>query len=389
MKMHYNTAMPLEWLRTPVLPRPASIYSRSASPPSRGSRVARSSPRGSVAGMMPKGKVTGSASMNSTLDPYFRGSVFSMSGRKEDVDAAERKWRADREMKKGKLGGPLSPAEIERRQALHQQNMANLAALRARPAPPAPAPAPEPNPLGEAYDKAHLEAKAANEGRYNDIMAGYNDLAAGVSGGGVSGAMAASGGQMTPGVLDQMNKLYSWATLNNDKDYLDRYDKAMAFLDEYGKGAKKDIDRAWRKNNAGMHSQLVSRGMAGSSNLPAAYAYGASARDRDRLALEDNLARLRTDVHSRLSGDRLQARIAMQGPALASNERLMSDDLVYQRSAGDRNWAARQQALRDRLGFMERREDTYPDVAGGVNMSNALGKAGTAARHYRGLGILG
>lgn len=138
------------------------------------------------------------------------------------------------------------------------------------------------------YQKAHDKANAANEARYRDILAGYQD----------------------------------------------RYSRSMANLAGMGEQEAKDIDEAAKHRAAALRQSLVARGLSNSTVMD---------------NLEQGVERERVNDMGRLQ------------------ERLRNQMIGFDTSLSG-----------DTLGFMERREDTGPDLNQLLQLSQMLGGSGLA-----------
>ena len=142
------------------------------------------------------------------------------------------------------------------------------------------------NKLTTEYQTAYDEAKAANEARYKDILAGYNT----------------------------------------------RYSTAMTDLQGLGEAEKAEIQRTYAQSGAMAAQQLVNTGLHSTTIAPAV--------------------------------QRQNTRQMQQALAL-SNEQLRREKLGYTTGMS-----------KERLDFMERREDTYPDSSMYVELMRQLGNTG-------------
>lgn len=159
-------------------------------------------------------------------------------------------------------------------------------------------------------------AKLANEQRYQDILAGYNN-------------------QYT--ALTQQQAAANQALLSG---YDERYAKAMASLENLGVTNLADIAANYTKQRGAASQGLISRGL-GNTTVTDAVRRGLT-RDETRAttAAKESTAATKSQYEQSLSADKLAALKAAQ------NEQL-----------------ALQQALKNQvLQFMERKTDAYPDV---------------------------
>ena len=159
----------------------------------------------------------------------------------------------------------------------------------------------------KAMEQQQQKAFAANQKRYKEILGGYGDL---------RGDMSAQGAGITGG-------------------YSNRYDTGMGLVSQMGESERSRIER---DRNAGLgraDAAAAARGFYNSTVATGNQALVDREAGQQRLDLEDRLLGQRLSTHTGLSGDALgyQERLSGQLTGLGQN----------------------------RLGFMERRTDEYPD----------------------------
>ena len=143
-----------------------------------------------------------------------------------------------------------------------------------------------------SYGSDYDEARAANEARYKEILAGY--------------------GQRTADVMGQ--------------------------LEGYGDQRGQDISRAYSNLSARGNQDLISRGLTASTIKPTMEAGFLRREQAEQRRLGEDLTRMRVDTGARLEGDR--------------------------------------------LGFMERKNEPYPDLGAYTQAALAMGQSGMGSVPY-------
>lgn len=156
-----------------------------------------------------------------------------------------------------------------------------------------------PDALG-AYRDAYEAAKAANESRYNQILAGYNNLAAVQS-----------------------------ANIAGYKDYYRQIKEALANV---GDSQRIQLGQEFARRGGQAQQSLVDRGLGNTTVLDAATRGVGYDQAIANIALMDALSREKADYTSREA------------------EGVARERQYYNKILGDQ------------LGFMERRTDAYPDI---------------------------
>lgn len=158
------------------------------------------------------------------------------------------------------------------------------------------------------YRDAYEEAKAANESRYDSILSGYSDRVRNFD---------SESGQILA-------------------DYGDRYQRNMGYLEGVGRSQYQDINDSY-----GMAANKAMRGTIahgiGNSTVAQSMQQGVlNDKERAKMQLSDSLAREHVDWDSKLSGD----------------------ELGYK----DSRLRGQMGLSKEKLDFMERRTDAYPDI---------------------------
>lgn len=157
------------------------------------------------------------------------------------------------------------------------------------------------------YQNAFNEAKQANESRYGTILGGYDS-------------------RLTD---------FSRATSGLQTQYNDRFDRIMGRIYGVGQSQRNNLDESFDRNRAGGYASAISRGLGNTTVLDATTRGIDLDRERAKIQLEDALSREQSDYDARLSGE-----------SLAFGERGLGE------------WARQK---KEKLDFMERRTDAYPD----------------------------
>ena len=218
----------------------------------------------------------------------------------------------------------------------------------------------------ERIDAANREARQANEQRYQDILSGYGDMRA--------DEMRRLDNLMNSyGAMgSNIAQMYGSVAGGLDQRYQDRYDTAMKMLQGAGEQAKKDILTAGQAAQSRGEADLVSRGLASTSVLPAERRAYQESTQNSLGRLNESLRQQALGVHSGLSGEQLNALRSMLAQGLNSQTGLMGRQL----SALERGGSNIGNVAGNRLAFMERRTDSYPDVGAYAQMYNQAGQLG-------------
>ncbi|WDI44767.1 hypothetical protein [Bremerella sp. P1] len=190
--------------------------------------------------------------------------------------------------------------------------------------------------LPARIDQAYQDAKNANEERYQDILGQYNTL----------GQDALAESKARQGYLTGMAQ--------------DRVNQAMGIVSGMGAGEANRINRAYDELASRQHQNLTSRGLNASTIKPTVQ----SAVERDR---QDSLMQL---------GDRLRS--GYLGAYLPTSGDLLNT--AGQTSGGNIDLMTGIQ--QNKLGFMERRNDVYPDLGLYAQLAQAYGQGAYGRTPY-------
>lgn len=191
--------------------------------------------------------------------------------------------------------------------------------------------------LSDEYQRAQDEAKAENERRYQDILQGYTDVT------------SDSAGRWA----DTMAGL--------DKRYEARLKETQKLLKNAGASEAADIRQGWANRESQGMSDLVSRGLTGTTIRPTMQMGYQREMNADLGRLRDRLRDQQANVYGTMTGQQIGTaqQVGMTGASAADQ------------------WAA------NRLGFMENRTDSYPDYNQLAALENGLGAA-AAYEQYAG-----
>jgi hypothetical protein len=184
------------------------------------------------------------------------------------------------------------------------------------------------------YDRAYNAAKTANENRYGEIKGSYDDLL--------------NAGWQVYG--DLYNK-----TLGN---YGALYQAGMDYVDRQGAQERQDIQDSWRKQGAEAQQNLVSRGLAGTTIPNTVNQAVTRNTNQDLGRMNDRLNMQRAAVNQNIGG------------AAAGALHNVGQNQINQGAGTAQN----------KLNFMERRDDTYPDVNLYAQLAQQYGAAGGGTR---------
>ncbi len=208
------------------------------------------------------------------------------------------------------------------------------------------------------WQKKQMEAKAANETRYSDILAGYNAQ---------NEASKQAYGDMKS-MYDQNYTATQGAYADILKGYNDRYGVAMGNLNNAGAQAAADINDGALAQGAAVQQNLVSSGLAGTTIAPTMQMGVERERNNSQGRLQEQLRQERLSTQAGLSGDVLRAK-EMQ---LAGLDRQRNDMLTFQQQQQQMQSGL----TKGMLDFKERREDTYPELSQYAAILEKIGAGG-------------
>jgi hypothetical protein len=142
-------------------------------------------------------------------------------------------------------------------------------------------------------------------------------------------------------ILSQYQKQYD----DLSKAYANRQSEALNMLQGYGTQEKADVAQNWGNVQAQQQQDAVDRGMANTTvgmNIPLGTERGKNA---DLARINERIQQQKLGIYTGLSGDTLNAQQNLMG---------------------------------NKLGFMERREDEYPDLNQMLNLTTGLGETSGA-----------
>lgn len=224
--------------------------------------------------------------------------------------------------------------------------------------------------LGES-SAAQERARQANETRYQDILEGYQNRQSEYE-----PALNRALGRVTEGFSDLTGLA---GDLRGDlagvtQGYQDRFERNMGHLEGFGSQMREDIDRRMEQARARQRGTLVSAGLGNTTVQTAADRGIAETGSAEQRRLGEQLARLRLETDSALSGDALaaQEREATQGFGAESTARQNALEAARQQALTGFDAGSRMSG--ERLNFMERRTDQAPDPAPIMALLQALGQ---------------
>lgn len=272
--------------------------------------------------------------------------------------------------------------------------------------------------LLDEYQRAQDEARQANEERYMDILEGHSQ-----SRDDVARRMEAAGQSIDrryDNSLQDLNSLHTASRQEVQGGHQDRYDQGMRVLREGsedlnrryderleagmgmlgGAGVREraDINEGYRAQAGAIDASMAQRGLAGTTvgatlkqgNTRNRYAdlgrANARLRDqavglysglsRDALSARERGTAAEFGAHAALSGDALSALERANIGQIGTNERFM----LGQIGSAERNLGHMNDTLtgldQERLRFMERREDEYPDTGPLMELMFQQGQSG-------------
>jgi hypothetical protein len=209
-----------------------------------------------------------------------------------------------------------------------------------------------PQSVMDSYQKAQDEAKAANETRYNDILARreadssalrnqYNTLM----------------GSQAQGWTDYRNEL--------NRTLADRERQGMGMLEGINQQAASDIRQDWGARDAATQAQMNTAGL-GNTTVGASMKMGNERnKQQDLRRLTEDTMRTKFGAYQGLSGDRASA-LQSTGSQMLGQMGQLSQNAINQ-GYGAQN---------DTANFMERRNDTYPDMSQYLALMQGMGEYG-------------
>jgi len=206
-----------------------------------------------------------------------------------------------------------------------------------------------------SFTNAYNEGRTLNDQRYDEIVALYT--------------------VMLDKTEDSLNSLQSSDTTYDalienlladvKTDYDDHKDEMDGLFDDYGDAQRTRIATQFDNQVAESRASMIARGLYNTTTWDSLYAGVERERARALTDLEDKILERQAALADRL----FALKDNMRGKILAARDRLRShmQDLDVQR-VGLRNTV-----LQAMLGFMERREDGYPDLSNIGQLASNLG----------------
>lgn len=190
----------------------------------------------------------------------------------------------------------------------------------------------------QQYNDAYGKATAANEQRYGDILGQYGSLI----------------GQTNQGIQQFGNDLMQQAQTAGGQllgGYDDRYKRNMDYLANAGQQEGSDIRAQYAAQGNNMEQGLRDRGMAGTTVQNSLRAGNTREQTNALGRLNERVNQQRVQADTQLSGDKLNAQ-----SGLDQSMQSLANQL------GQYAINTNQNLTQDKLGFMERREDAYPEL---------------------------
>jgi len=213
--------------------------------------------------------------------------------------------------------------------------------------------------LSDTFVEAYNNGREANETRYDDIVGLWEILIS-----------------ATQTDLEAMEDAFDVSSDNTDvaafdTDYSTHAATIRATIDDLGTTELARINEKWDDALAQETKQLIDRGLYSSASLAAITARNTRERGEDIAAHNTRIAREEREAEERLYAARASSRQAKVQLRMATNER-------YQKLL-ELQVRTRNEFLVGLFGFMERRTDTYPNLASLAQLSASLGEYGSAA----------
>ena len=154
------------------------------------------------------------------------------------------------------------------------------------------------------------------------------------------------------------NHLRELGVLSDDRG---RFSRNMARADNFGAARRRALEKYWKKQISDQSTDFRQRNL-GSISLAFAKDHEKKQEYQDNLtALEDALSKRKGDIDERLSGDQINRMERLLGAQRASDRM-------------DRGEIRGNEA--ERLQFLERIEESYPDISLLAALSQAYGAGG-------------
>lgn len=217
--------------------------------------------------------------------------------------------------------------------------------------------------LMSQFEKGRLQAEAANESRYGELVSGYQNRADSV----IGGVQRDAQGNITGGVptYKSVGQDYGVGLDAVTGGYQTRESDVMSNFNQYGQQARQDIANNYTQQRATADQGLTNRGL-GNTTVRSSVLGGVNSREQQDMGrFDQDLSKQRADMLGGLRGDTLGAQSqAVQGKAQFGTTQLgaMSD------------------LFGEPLGVKERRTDTGPSLADIANLSAQAGRG--AANQY-------
>ena len=213
--------------------------------------------------------------------------------------------------------------------------------------------------LLEQFETSRLEAEAANEQRYQDIIGGYQDR--------ISGVMT---GKNADGSFNAALHPTAWSTLRNRYEFGDaaeaitelenRRTGVLSDYDQYGQQARRDIQNTYQQRIAETEQDLINRGLGNTTVRSSNLAGLTSKEAQDVARFDQERARERATLNASLWGD------------VASAKQHKADTLLGFGTQG-MNMAANLTA--QPLEAMERRTDVGPGLGDVAQLATGFGRS--------------
>lgn len=257
--------------------------------------------------------------------------------------------------------------------------------------------------LLDEYRQSEQEARQANEQRYQDILQGYTDM---------TGASAERYDTMAENIdnrydaalkellalsgqaREQLGGEFQQQRGETDEAYQKRLDTMMNTLKGAGRQEARDINQASKESLEAQKARLRRQGI-GNTTVGETMRLGVGRERNDALGrLNERLLNQQLATYAQGSGERLAALQGLDAQRLSTLASLYGQELGA--AAGLRGQglsgaqaiqAARNQTqdqlAQNRLNFMERKTDEYPDLSTLIQLMNAQGQ-GAGGQGYTG-----